>query len=320
MLITTHWDLVASRLRNGGKTAMQNHRPTAANSTATGKSCSSSSVAGPSVQSRPATDFSIEAIMGRSNETERPSPKIASTAECPQSPKCSGSQMAGNRLLSATQFSAFASLPRESRIHSESPSSSRAECVSPPLSPGLEDFSVLSSRSVTLPNPRSPVESCDGSRSPTNSEMTAGSIEGDIVRPRSASPVRSTPSPSNSNCSTKEASNACSSGPNPFAEALKPRCNCEELSRVDCHLENKDLWDKFNDLGTEMIITKSGRYERSMKTMKHAKLSDVMPRAHSMSIRKHIVRFSLSEPIRSSVIASASVLPIAEFSPTGSRG
>ena len=48
-------------------------------------------------------------------------------------------------------------------------------------------------------------------------------------------------------------------GPNPFAEGLKPRCNCDELSRVECHLENKDLWDKFNELGTEMIITKTGR-------------------------------------------------------------
>jgi len=54
-------------------------------------------------------------------------------------------------------------------------------------------------------------------------------------------------------------SSSSSSGPNPFAEGLKPRCNCDELSRVDCHLENKDLWDKFNELGTEMIITKTGR-------------------------------------------------------------
>lgn len=36
-------------------------------------------------------------------------------------------------------------------------------------------------------------------------------------------------------------------------------CNCEELLNVDCHLETKDLWDKFHDLGTEMIITKTGR-------------------------------------------------------------
>ncbi|KDR17764.1 T-box protein H15, partial [Zootermopsis nevadensis] len=36
-------------------------------------------------------------------------------------------------------------------------------------------------------------------------------------------------------------------------------CNCEELLQAECHLETKDLWDKFHDLGTEMIITKTGR-------------------------------------------------------------
>lgn len=38
-----------------------------------------------------------------------------------------------------------------------------------------------------------------------------------------------------------------------------PMCNSEELRDVECHLETKELWDKFNDLGTEMIITKTGR-------------------------------------------------------------
>jgi len=32
------------------------------------------------------------------------------------------------------------------------------------------------------------------------------------------------------------------------------------LASVECHLELKELWDKFHQLGTEMIITKSGRY------------------------------------------------------------
>lgn len=36
-------------------------------------------------------------------------------------------------------------------------------------------------------------------------------------------------------------------------------CNSDELRDVECHLETKELWDKFNDLGTEMIITKTGR-------------------------------------------------------------
>lgn len=45
----------------------------------------------------------------------------------------------------------------------------------------------------------------------------------------------------------------------PTNPAIKPRCNCETLNQVDCHLETKELWDKFNELGTEMIITKTGR-------------------------------------------------------------
>ena len=40
---------------------------------------------------------------------------------------------------------------------------------------------------------------------------------------------------------------------------MKSKCNCEELRYVDCYLETKELWDKFNELGTEMIITKTGR-------------------------------------------------------------
>lgn len=42
-------------------------------------------------------------------------------------------------------------------------------------------------------------------------------------------------------------------------KSQKILCNCEELLNVECHLETKDLWDKFHDLGTEMIITKTGR-------------------------------------------------------------
>ena len=32
------------------------------------------------------------------------------------------------------------------------------------------------------------------------------------------------------------------------------------MSALECRLETKQLWDKFHELGTEMIITKSGRY------------------------------------------------------------
>ncbi|KAG8296682.1 hypothetical protein J6590_051663 [Homalodisca vitripennis] len=40
---------------------------------------------------------------------------------------------------------------------------------------------------------------------------------------------------------------------------VRRRCNCQELLGAECHLETKELWDKFHDLGTEMIITKTGR-------------------------------------------------------------
>ena len=33
-----------------------------------------------------------------------------------------------------------------------------------------------------------------------------------------------------------------------------------KLVGVDAHLEMKQLWDEFNELGTEMIVTKAGRY------------------------------------------------------------
>ncbi|KAI8790783.1 T-box protein 1, partial [Biomphalaria glabrata] len=33
----------------------------------------------------------------------------------------------------------------------------------------------------------------------------------------------------------------------------------DEVTKIKCRLETKDLWDKFHELGTEMIITKTGR-------------------------------------------------------------
>lgn len=42
--------------------------------------------------------------------------------------------------------------------------------------------------------------------------------------------------------------------------SLLGSCNCDELKPIQCHLETKDLWEKFHDLGTEMIITKTGRW------------------------------------------------------------
>lgn len=53
--------------------------------------------------------------------------------------------------------------------------------------------------------------------------------------------------------------NADSSGSDERKQRLRTSCNSDELRDVECHLETKELWDKFNELGTEMIITKTGR-------------------------------------------------------------
>ena len=40
---------------------------------------------------------------------------------------------------------------------------------------------------------------------------------------------------------------------------LMGKTNCSDLEPVKCTLDNKDLWDKFCEYGTEMIITRTGR-------------------------------------------------------------
>ncbi|XP_055343824.1 T-box protein 12-like [Paramacrobiotus metropolitanus] len=45
----------------------------------------------------------------------------------------------------------------------------------------------------------------------------------------------------------------------PLATVFKEKPCSPELVNVQCHLEVKELWERFNELGTEMIITRSGR-------------------------------------------------------------
>ncbi len=42
-------------------------------------------------------------------------------------------------------------------------------------------------------------------------------------------------------------------------QRVQEKCTCPELSKVHCTLDNKELWDKFCEFGTEMIITRTGR-------------------------------------------------------------
>ncbi|KAH9424032.1 T-box transcription factor tbx20 [Dermatophagoides pteronyssinus] len=68
--------------------------------------------------------------------------------------------------------------------------------------------------------------------------------------------------------------------------ACLPRCNCEELMKIDAKLETKELWEKFHELGTEMIITKTGRrmfptcrvsFHNTDPMARYAVLMDILP-------------------------------------------
>ncbi|OXA63076.1 T-box transcription factor TBX20 [Folsomia candida] len=102
--------------------------------------------------------------------------------------------------------------------------------------------------------------------------------EGDLKSEGSCSPGKR--SPNNSN---QRSGNDKSTPKNPL---LIERCNCEELRHVICHLETKELWDKFHELGTEMIITRSGRrmfpvirtsFSNLSPDQRYAVLMDIVP-------------------------------------------
>ena len=105
--------------------------------------------------------------------------------------------------------------------------------------------------------------------SPTHSDNDMSEDVSSIKKAKCSS----SPSPSNSNSSSNGASQGSSSkgeGGGGGVRMMKKKsredtkmrssCNCDELRYVHCTLETKDLWDKFHDLETEMIITKTGRY------------------------------------------------------------
>ena len=87
-------------------------------------------------------------------------------------------------------------------------------------------------------------------------------VSSGLKRP-SPSPVSSTSSGCNQTgaSSNKEGGVKMMKKKSRMDEGSKMRSsyNCEELRYVQCTLETKELWDKFHDLETEMIITKTGR-------------------------------------------------------------
>jgi len=67
------------------------------------------------------------------------------------------------------------------------------------------------------------------------------------------------------NCCRVDAAGSVTSYSDDDGEVHQVACAANDvtdgkMSPVTCCLETKELWDKFHQLGTEMIITKSGRY------------------------------------------------------------
>ncbi|XP_018564289.1 T-box transcription factor TBX20-like isoform X2 [Anoplophora glabripennis] len=135
----------------------------------------------------------------------------------------------------ATDFSIAAIMSRHGRART-------ARCRDPPdtISP-LEKFVETSASSV----PSTP--------EPGGLDCTVVSADTESGRdsPVDVSSTSETGLPSQSHSSGRRSPNR-----NPLLQEI---CTSEELRNVTCHLETKDLWDKFNELGTEMIITKTGR-------------------------------------------------------------
>jgi len=93
----------------------------------------------------------------------------------------------------------------------------------------------------------------DSQRQTTQSHaQPSGSSTGDSCSSASSSPLGN------------EKSASFRESGHPVAEERKPLH--PKLVSVAAQLEVKPLWDEFNELGTEMIVTKAGRLEFSLKS------------------------------------------------------
>uniref|UniRef100_A0A0M3JME9 T-box domain-containing protein n=1 Tax=Anisakis simplex TaxID=6269 RepID=A0A0M3JME9_ANISI len=99
-----------------------------------------------------------------------------------------------------------------------------------------------------------------------SSESTSAATSTSILNSRSepanssADSVKSSSSAStNSSAASSSSSSMAGSVVDPLPKSCPAPGNSPALKRVECKLEGRELWSKFYELSTEMIITKSGR-------------------------------------------------------------
>ncbi|XP_058056382.1 T-box protein H15-like [Anopheles bellator] len=142
-----------------------------------------------------------------------------------------------------TDFSIAAIMARSGSSSSREPSERSISPLSVDRFPGEPDDDVDVD-----------VEQCSDSETRETSSSNSRTLRpnrGPKSRTTASSPARTTASASDEERLTPE--------PAQSKSTIVGSCNCDELRPVQCHLETKELWDKFHDLGTEMIITKTGR-------------------------------------------------------------
>ena len=128
-------------------------------------------------------------------------------------------------------------------------------------SPSISDSSLAASS----PAPSSPIAASELARSPDSSRSSPGLLPD---WPRAASSASANLKKGISGSSATSGLGLGTPGAPPCASSGAASCGSgggigasggDSLSQVQCQLDNKDMWDKFHSLNTEMIITKTGR-------------------------------------------------------------
>ncbi|RUS75464.1 hypothetical protein EGW08_016787 [Elysia chlorotica] len=191
-----------------------------------------------------ASNFSIAAILGgsftRNTQSSSSSNSVITTHHSPNS-SSDKSRFTGNGESCATTRKIRDShilargVRRPAAYNFELDSAeSRPNSPTPPLTP-------------TTPSVTSPTRDCD-----VDVEID---VDGNDSAAIATLPQRKCPDAS---CNDDISSTCKPSISKAKDEVLKAREE-GETTKVKCRLETKDLWDKFHELGTEMIITKTGR-------------------------------------------------------------
>ncbi|XP_060595027.1 T-box transcription factor TBX20-like [Ruditapes philippinarum] len=173
---------------------------------------------------------------------ERNSPLNFSKSQCQMSTKASAfsiDALIGKRTLEKMQACGFSSANSPDEDKDNCVLQKRTSCDSPPAKRVRHSDGI----------PLAPLERLVESATSLSSQKSPNSEE--LSSPRKGD----TPSPT---FTPKVEDEQDSEDIDVVSPTASPPC-CKELVDVECRLETKELWDKFHELGTEMIITKTGR-------------------------------------------------------------